>query len=123
MSPRKKSASPKPVRETGVYTRRCLAEDLVESHPELNIPKAREIIQTMIAKLSGALVAGNDIQFREFGVLKPVTRHARPGRNPRKPGDKVIIPERVTVRFKIGRILKAALNPGQKISGASEPKE
>ena len=56
-----------------------------------------------------ALVAGRNVELRNFGVLEVQVRKARIGRNPNKPEAEVVIPQRAVVKFKSGKILKQQL--------------
>ena len=114
MSPRsKKTDIPKAASAPVAYTRKCLAEEIATEFKKINVSMAYEVVQITIEKIKGALLAGRDVQFREFGVLERVVRKPRPGRNPRKPTDVLTIPERATIRFKPSRHFKAELNSGK----------
>lgn len=95
-------------------TRRGLAELLTEHYPELTQSLAYNIIQTTIDEIARALINGKNVEFRDFGVFQVVMRKSRPGRNPKRPTDTVIIPEHPIVKFKTGRILKAQLRDSVK---------
>ena len=64
------------------------------------------IIQHALDTISAALGNNEKIEFRGFGVFKLKVRRAMKGRNPMKPGDEVIIPRHVVVKFRAGRELK-----------------
>ena len=49
------------------------------------------------------------MEFRDFGVFEVCVRKARIGRNPNKPENVVTIPERKVVKFKAGKLMKAAV--------------
>lgn len=57
----------------------------------------------------GILAQGNDVPLPGLGSLKPVTRRAREGRNPRT-GKALKIPAKKTVKFAASKALKEALN-------------
>jgi nucleoid DNA-binding protein len=65
------------------------------------------VLQKMLDYITEALVKGEHIEFRGFGVFEIATRKARIGRNPKKPQDVVRIPERKVVKFKPGKEMKA----------------
>lgn len=52
-----------------------------------------------------ALSSGETVELRNFGVFKVRSRRPRVGRNPRT-GEKVPIPERKVVSFKVGMVMK-----------------
>ncbi len=64
------------------------------------------VIQKTLDYITEALVQGDHIEFRDFGVFEVTTRKSRIGRNPRKPEDVVQIPERKVVKFKAGKKMK-----------------
>jgi len=62
-------------------------------------------IQKALDYIIAALSAGETVELRNFGVFKVRSRRPRVGRNPRT-GEKVPIPERKVVSFKVGMIMK-----------------
>ena len=73
-----------------------------------------DIIQLTLDTITEELAAGNNIEFRNFGVFEVLTRKARVGRNPNSPKQEVKIPERAVVKFKPGkemRKLVVKINP------------
>ena len=74
------------------------------------------IVQKTLDYITEELVAGRNIELRNFGVFEIKVRKERKGRNPNKPQDVVRIPERVVVKFRAGKELKEAvekLNPAK----------
>ena len=67
------------------------------------------IVQGTIDAIQAALAKGRNVEFRNFGVLEVQTRRQRIGRNPNKPEQDVVIPQRNVVKFKAGKILKQQL--------------
>ena len=75
-----------------------------------------EIVQKTLDYITEELVAGRNIELRNFGVFEIKVRKERKGRNPNKPQDVVKIPERAVVKFRAGKELKEAvekLNPAK----------
>jgi nucleoid DNA-binding protein len=70
------------------------------------------IVQKTLDHITGSLIKGENIEFRDFGVFEVVTQKSRIGRNPKKPGDTVIIPKRRVVKFKPGKEMKARVLKG-----------
>lgn len=64
------------------------------------------IIQKTLDYITEALVKGEHIEFRDFGVFEVCVRKSRVGRNPNRPTDVVQIPERRVVKFKPGKEMK-----------------
>ena len=76
---------------------------------------AKEIIQMFLDKIIDELARGNRLEFREFGVFEIKERAARTAQNPRTL-EKVRVPAKRVVKFKVGRMMK------QRVSqGAEEP--
>jgi integration host factor subunit beta len=51
------------------------------------------------------LAQGNRLEFRDFGVFEPKQRAARRAQNP-KTLERVQVPAKRTVKFKLGRVMK-----------------
>lgn len=66
-------------------------------------------VQMTLDILMDALADGRNAELRNFGIFEPQVRKARVGRNPNKPEADVIIPERATIKFKSGKILRQKL--------------
>lgn len=64
------------------------------------------ILQKALDYVVEALVKGDHVEFRDFGVFEVCVRKARIGRNPNRPENQVAIPARKVVRFKPGREMK-----------------
>ena len=68
-----------------------------------------EIVQKTLDSIAEDLIAGNTIELRNFGVFEIKIRKSRKGRNPNKPANEVVIPERAVVKFRAGKELKEAV--------------
>ena len=68
-----------------------------------------EIVQKTLDSIAADLIAGNTIELRNFGVFEIKIRKSRKGRNPNKPMNEVVIPERAVVKFRAGKELKEAV--------------
>ena len=65
-----------------------------------------EVVQCTLDFIAADLMAGNTIELRNFGVFEIRVTKKRVGRNPAKPENEVVIPERSVVKFRSGRILR-----------------
>ena len=65
----------------------------------------KKIVQRTFDCIIDALIRGEKIELRNFGVFKVKSRKSRIGRNP-KTGTTVPIPERKVVSFKVGMVMK-----------------
>ena len=68
----------------------------------------KRLIQAFLDSIVQELSNGNRLEFRDFGVFESKVRAPRQAQNP-KTMDKVIVPSRRTVKFKIGRVMKLRL--------------
>jgi integration host factor subunit beta len=70
---------------------------------------AKEIVQQFLHEITSELANNNRLEFRDFGVFEVKERAARTAQNP-KTLEKVQVPARRTVKFKMGRIMREKLN-------------
>lgn len=70
---------------------------------------AKEIVQQFLDEIATELGKGNRLEFRDFGVFEVKERAARTAQNPRTL-EKVQVPARRTVKFKMGRIMREKMN-------------
>ena len=70
----------------------------------------KRIVQQFLDEVVAELAADNRLEFRDFGVFETRTRTARVAQNP-KTLEKVKVPPKRTVKFKMGRLLKQKLMP------------
>ncbi len=68
----------------------------------------KRIIQTFLDEIMSELGNGNRLEFRDFGVFESRVRAARKAQNP-KTMEKVMVPSKRTVKFKVGRLMKERL--------------
>ena len=68
------------------------------------------IIQAFLDEITGELCENNRLEFRDFGVFETRTRAARVAQNP-KTLERVEVPAKRTVKFKMGRLMKENLCP------------
>ncbi len=65
------------------------------------------VLQKCLDYITAALIKGDSVEFRDFGVFEVKLRKPRIGRNPNKPQQTVAIPPRKIVKFKAGKLMKA----------------
>jgi len=66
----------------------------------------KEVLQSFLDEIVRELAHGNRLEFREFGVFEVKERRARRAQNPRTL-EKVDVPAKRIVRFKVGREMRA----------------
>ena len=69
----------------------------------------KSVIQAFLDSIITELGNGNRLEFRDFGVFESKIRAPRLAQNP-KTMDKVHVPSRRTVKFKVGRVMKRRLH-------------
>jgi nucleoid DNA-binding protein len=82
----------------------------IASETELNQQEVTQVLQKTLDYIIEALKKGENVEFRDFGVFEVKTRKPRIGRNPNKPENTVVIPERRVVKFKAGKVMKAVIS-------------
>ena len=83
-------------------------ESRIADHEGCKRIVVKRIVQTFLDEIVKELSAGNRLEFRDFGVFETRVRAARTAQNP-KTLDRVPVPSKRTVKFKIGRQMKAKL--------------
>lgn len=64
------------------------------------------VVQKTLDYITEALVKGDTVELRNFGVFEVKLRKPRVGRNPNDPGRDVQIPSRAVVKFKPGKEMR-----------------
>lgn len=70
--------------------------------------QVKKVVQQFLDEVITELAKGNRLEFRDFGVFEIKTRKARKAQNP-KTLEPVAVPEKRTVKFKVGRLMKARM--------------
>ena len=76
----------------------------------------KRVIQSFLDEIMDELGRGNRLEFRDFGVFESKVRAARIAQNP-KTLERVQVPPKRTVKFKVGRLMKQKLQAS--VGGAS----
>ena len=76
----------------------------------------KNILQFFLDEIILELSQGNRLEFREFGVFEVKVRRARRAQNPRTL-EKVDVPEKRVVKFKVGRLLRQRVVDGEHHEG------
>jgi nucleoid DNA-binding protein len=69
----------------------------------------KSIVQAFLDEIIGELCQNNRLEFRDFGVFETRTRAARVAQNP-KTLERVEVPAKRTVKFKMGRLMRDNLS-------------
>lgn len=87
-------------------------KDLIERvAQETGLPRAevRQAVQSFLEHVIDELAKGNRLEFRDFGVFETRERAGRVAQNP-KTLERVSVPPRRSVRFKVGRLMQQSLD-------------
>ena len=91
-------------------TKSVLIEKVAEKVGNLTRKQTEIVIETVFDSIKEALIKGEKIEIRGFGNFKPKQRRPRRARNP-KTGEKVDVPAKKVLHFKVGKALREAMNP------------
>jgi DNA-binding protein HU-beta len=83
--------------------------DFVVEYEQMNPKQVEGIVDILFQEMGRALEKGEEVRISNFGTFKPTERAARSGFNP-KTKEKIEIPAKKTVTFKIAKALKEKLN-------------
>ena len=86
-----------------------LLQKICDLNPSLFRKDVEKILDIIFFEISEALCRGENIEIRGFGSYKITKRKARMGRNP-KNSDKIQIPEKKAIRWKMSKIFFKRLN-------------
>ncbi|MHC5112251.1 MAG: HU family DNA-binding protein [Planctomycetota bacterium] len=89
-------------------TKKELIDRIADEHGCKRVLTKR-VIQSFLDAIIEELANGNRLEFRDFGVFESKIRAARLAQNP-KTMDKVPVPSKRTVKFKVGRVMKMRLD-------------
>jgi DNA-binding protein HU-beta/integration host factor subunit beta len=85
-------------------TKNDIVRTLAEKNEE-EIAQTRRIVQGTLDMILEALLKGDKVELRNFGVFEVIQRKGRVARNPRSLQE-VFIPERKVVKFKPGKVME-----------------
>jgi integration host factor subunit beta len=100
--------------EKGTFMHTVTKKELVDRIAESTGSKrvvVKRIVQTFLDEIIEELGRGNRLEFRDFGVFETKERAARTAQNP-KTLQRVHVPPKRTVKFKVGRLMKIKLHEG-----------
>ena len=86
-----------------------LLQKLCNLHPNLLRRDVEKILKIIFSEILNALSNERNVEIRGFGTYKITKRKARIGRNP-KNSEKVQIPEKKAIKWKMSKIFYERLN-------------
>lgn len=104
-------AGPKNLRVFGASMATITKKELIDRIAESTAQKrvnVKRIVQQFLDEVVSELGKGNRLEFRDFGVFETKLRKARKAQNPKTLAP-VSVPEKRTVKFKVGRVMKQRL--------------
>src|SRR3982750_2478862 len=88
-------------------TKKELIDRIAESTQNRRV-QVKKVVQQFLDEIVSELGRGNRLEFRDFGVFESKMRKARRAQNPKTMAP-VDVPPKRTVKFKVGRMMKARL--------------
>ena len=89
-------------------TKKELIDRIADSSQSRRV-QVKRVVQQFLDEVVNELGKGNRLEFRDFGVFETKIRKARKAQNP-KTLEPVAVPEKRTVKFKVGRLMKQRLS-------------
>ena len=113
-----------PDKKRSTVTKRDLATRVrLSLKPDIKLQQAHvaEVITRTLDVIRDALVNGDTVELRNFGVFKIEIRKERIGRNPKNPSVDIQIPARKVVKFRSGKEMKEQLEAGVSTESETPP--
>ena len=96
------------LRRMGTTTKKQMIDRVAEETNQRRTV-VKQTIQCFLDNVIRELGEGNRLEFRDFGVFEIRKRAPRVAQNP-KTLERVTVPEKTTVKFKVGRLMKSVLD-------------
>lgn len=96
----------------GTVTKKNLIDRIVE-RTRIKRQDVKRTVQEFLDQMVAELQNGNRLEFRDFGVFEVKARAARTAQNP-KTLQRVQVPAKRTVKFKVGRLMRECLETNHK---------
>ena len=90
-------------------TKSVFVEKVSEKIGSLTREQTGIVVEAVFESIKEALIRGEKIEIRGFGNFRLKSRGLRKARNP-KTGERVDVPEKRVLHFKVGKALRGALN-------------
>jgi integration host factor subunit beta len=94
--------------------------DRIAERTQAKRVSVKRIIQTFLDEIVSELCHDNRLEFRDFGVFETRTRASRVAQNP-KTLERVDVPTKRTVKFKMGRLMREHLSISARASAQAKP--
>jgi len=100
-------------------TKRDLVQRIADHTGQTKV-LVRDILQQFLDEVAEELSQGNRLEFRKFGVFEVRKRPGRMAQNP-KTLEKVEVPPKWVVKFKVGNVLKKRVEGGPSAPPPADP--
>lgn len=101
----------------GTTTKKDLIDAIAESTGQTR-HDVKTVVQMFLDKVVEEIGRGNRLEFRDFGVFEVKSRAPRMAQNP-KTLERVPVPAKKIVKFKVGRLMRDALDADGGAQGSS----
>ena len=111
-------------KERSTITKRDLATRVriaLRSDVKMHQAQVADVITHTLDAIRDALVNGDTVELRNFGVFKIEIRKERIGRNPKDPSVDIRIPARKVVKFRSGKEMKNQLDAAASAEAEAPP--
>jgi nucleoid DNA-binding protein len=111
-------------KDKSTVTKRDLATRVrIALRPDVKLHQAQvaDVITHTLDAIRDALVNGDTVELRNFGVFKIEIRKERIGRNPKDPSVDIRIPARKVVKFRSGKEMKSQLDAAASAEAEAPP--
>ena len=111
-------------KERSTVTKRDLATRVriaLRSDVKMHQAQVADVITHTLDAIRDALVNGDTVELRNFGVFKIEIRKERIGRNPKNPSVDIRIPARKVVKFRSGKEMKSQLDAAASAEAEAPP--
>jgi integration host factor subunit beta len=97
-----------------------LIAKIAEQNSHLYQRDAEAVVNAILDTIKVALARGDRVELRGFGMFTVKQREAYVGRNPRN-RKQVAVAEKLVPMFKMSRIMRSLLNPGDALRAPARP--
>jgi len=95
--------------------------DRISTRTRVKRATVKTVMQEFLDQIIVDLRKGNRLEFRDFGVFEIKDRAARHAQNP-KTLERVLVPAKRTVKFKIGRLMRESIEKPSIAASQTEAK-
>ena len=87
---------------------------MISQENEIHPNDVRQVIQSFLDSVTEHLSEGFRLEFRDFGVFEIVERKQKKSRNPKKPEQEIIIPQKRVAKWTPGKKIRLLIEGSPK---------